>query len=494
MRSPSSVSGTSFRSGNRSASARISPRPRRRFARSSGNGPGSGGRSQEHGNDGGPRRRETGRRWRTGSSHSRAILPVLSSSSTPRDGGIYLDATFGAGGYTRARFWQRRMQRPWHRPRPERDRARRRPGRAGGRPADPGGGAFPSSPTVVRRRPCEVDGVVLDLGVSSMQLDKPERGFSFRQDGPLDMRMGDDGPSAADVVARASERDLAFMITTLGEERHARAVARAIVAARDEEPIRTTTQLAEIMAQVVRARPGTFIRPPAPSRRCASSSTTSSVSWRRPRRRRARAQARRAAGGGRVSLAGGSDRQDIPGLARPAGRLASRSADVARPAPTFRMLTSRPVMPDEAEIAANPRARSAKLRAGERTDAPGTPDRPALAAGARRSPMHAGACGDDATVQLCVIVALVVSAAYVYRIKLNSTLRARAGGAVAPVKSSASAMRSRFCARNGRSSTTRRAFRHWRERHLALQAIERGQIDKLDRLPERRAAASPEAG
>src|SRR5262249_37493404 len=100
------------------------------------------------------------------------------------------------------------------------------------------------------------DGVVLDLGVSSMQLDTAERGFSFRLDGPLDMRMEAPGPSAADVVAPASERTLADIIFTLGEERHSRAVARAIAKARTEAPIRTTAQLADIVARVVRARPG----------------------------------------------------------------------------------------------------------------------------------------------------------------------------------------------------------------------------------------------
>ena len=101
-----------------------------------------------------------------------------------------------------------------------------------------------------------VDGVVLDVGVSSMQLDEAARGFSFRLDGPLDMRMGGAGPSAADVVQRASERDLAAIIATLGEERHARAVARAIVRARDATPIETTGALAEIVGRVVHARPG----------------------------------------------------------------------------------------------------------------------------------------------------------------------------------------------------------------------------------------------
>ena len=101
-----------------------------------------------------------------------------------------------------------------------------------------------------------VDGVVLDLGVSSMQLDTAERGFSFRLDGPLDMRMGGEGASAADVVNAASERDLANIIFLLGDERHSRAVARAIVKARTDAPIETTRALADIVGRVVRSRPG----------------------------------------------------------------------------------------------------------------------------------------------------------------------------------------------------------------------------------------------
>ena len=89
-----------------------------------------------------------------------------------------------------------------------------------------------------------------------MQLDQAERGFSFRNDGPLDMRMGGDGPSAADLVNAASERDLSFIIATLGEERFARNIARAIVKARAEVPIATTRALAEIVERVVHIRPG----------------------------------------------------------------------------------------------------------------------------------------------------------------------------------------------------------------------------------------------
>ena len=101
-----------------------------------------------------------------------------------------------------------------------------------------------------------VDGVVMDVGVSSMQLDEAERGFSFRLGGPLDMRMGHDGPTAADVIARASEADLANIIYIFGEERHSRGVARAIVAARKEAPIATTRALADIVSRVVRSKPG----------------------------------------------------------------------------------------------------------------------------------------------------------------------------------------------------------------------------------------------
>ncbi len=101
-----------------------------------------------------------------------------------------------------------------------------------------------------------VDGVVMDVGVSSMQIDEPDRGFSFRLDGPLDMRMGHDGPTAADVIAKASEAELANIIYIFGEERHSRAVARAIVAARKEAPIATTRALAEIVSKVVWSKPG----------------------------------------------------------------------------------------------------------------------------------------------------------------------------------------------------------------------------------------------
>ncbi len=213
-----------------------------------------------------------------------------------------------------------RRARHRHRSRPKRDRPRRGTGRAGARPARTGRGSVFQS--CIDRAATPVDGVVFDLGVSSMQLDEAERGFSFRFDGPLDMRMGRDGPSAADVVARAGERDLAFIIATLGEERHARAVARAIVKARGEHAIATTRALAEIVARVVHAREGANSSgdphvPGAAHFRQRRACRTGA----RPRCRRARAQARRPPGRRVLSFARGSHRQDVPEPSAAARRL-----------------------------------------------------------------------------------------------------------------------------------------------------------------------------
>jgi 16S rRNA (cytosine1402-N4)-methyltransferase len=188
-------------------------------------------------------------------------VPVLGREAVemlaPRDGGVYVDATFGAGGYSRALLAAADTRVIGI----DRDRT----AIAGGFDlVDQSNGRltlveeqFSNLAEVCAAQGVpSVDGVVMDVGVSSMQLDQAERGFSFRLDGPLDMRMGHDGVSAADVVARASEADLAKIIYIFGEERHSRAVARAIVAARKEAPITTTRALAEIIGKVVWAKPG----------------------------------------------------------------------------------------------------------------------------------------------------------------------------------------------------------------------------------------------
>ena len=295
----------------------------------------------------------------------------------------------------------------------------------------------------------------MDVGVSSMQLDQAERGFSFRLDGPLDMRMGHDGPTAADVVAKASEADLANIIYIFGEERHSRAVARAIVAARKEAPITTTRALAEIVAKVVWAKPGEihpatrtfqalriFVNEELDELHLALS------------RRRARAETGRPAGGGVVPFAGRPHRQEFLRRARQdRRRLAASARGRRRSTPSFRILTKRPVTAGDDEVRANPRARSAKLRAAERTDAPRIRRRRvAEMAVARRR--HEGRL-TMRIIHLLVIGMLVFAAAYVYRIKMESTVAHRARAAAAMPKCASSATPSRHCAPNGPSSTRR---------------------------------------
>src|SRR5258708_823248 len=186
------------------------------------------------------------------------VHPVVAHLAV-RDGGLYVDATFGAGGYARAILAAANARVIGI------DRDARAVaggadlvGEAGGRLVLVQDRFSNLAQVAQASGHALVDGVVCDLGVSSMQLDEAERGFSFRHDGPLDMRMGDSGPTAADLIAAAAERDLAFIIKSLGEERHARAIARAIVAARSEALIRTTLGLTAVIERVVRPRPATI--------------------------------------------------------------------------------------------------------------------------------------------------------------------------------------------------------------------------------------------
>ncbi len=216
-----------------------------------------------------------------------------------------------------------------------------------------------------------VDGIVFDLGVSSMQLEEAVRGFSFRLDGPLDMRMGSRGPNAADVVARAEERELAAIVARLGEEKHARAVARAIVRARGRQNIDSTRALAEIVAAAVPGRHAA-IHPATRTFQALRIFVNDELS----ELALGLAAAERALKplGRLVVVAFHSleDRIVKTFLAeRSRGPAGSRHRpEIAAPRPTFRVLTPRPLTPDQSEVAANPRARSAKLRAAERTDTP----------------------------------------------------------------------------------------------------------------------------
>jgi 16S rRNA (cytosine1402-N4)-methyltransferase len=290
----------------------------------------------------------------------------------PRDGGIYVDATFGAGGYSQAILGT-----PGSRVIGiDRDRT----AIAGGFDlVDRSGGRL----TLVEDRFSNlteicaaqgipgVDGVVMDVGVSSMQLDEAGRGFSFRNDGPLDMRMGEGGPTAADVIAKASEADLANIIYIFGEERHSRAVARAIVAARKQAPVATTRALADIVSKVVRSKPGEI----HPATRTFQALRIF-VNEELDELHLALAAAERVLKpGGRlvvVSFHSLEDRIVKNFLVERAsvGGGSRHLPEVTHAAPSFVILTKRPLTADDAETEANPRARSAKLRAAERTDAP----------------------------------------------------------------------------------------------------------------------------
>jgi len=290
----------------------------------------------------------------------------------PRDGGTYLDATFGAGGYSRMILETNGTRIVGI----DRDRSAISGGfdlvdRADGRLTlveD----RFSNLAEICAAQGVEaVDGVVMDVGVSSMQLDQAARGFSFRLGGPLDMRMGRDGPTAADVIARASETDLANIIYIFGEERHSRGVARAIVAARKEAPITTTQALADIVGRVVRSKPNEI----HPATRTFQALRIF-VNEELDELHLALSAAERVLKpGGRLVVVSFHSLEDriVKNFLTERGKASGGSRhlpEIAQAAPSFQILTKRPVIPGEAEISANPRARSAKLRAAERTAAP----------------------------------------------------------------------------------------------------------------------------
>ena len=217
-----------------------------------------------------------------------------------------------------------------------------------------------------------LDGVVLDLGVSSMQLDLAERGFSFQKDGPLDMRMSQSGDSAADLVNTAEEGHLADILYHYGEERASRRIARAIVEARTRAPLTRTLELAEVIARCLpRPKPGQS----HPATR-SFQAIRIAVNTEFQELAEGLAAAERALKPGGllavVSFHSLEDRivkrffQIASGHQANANRYAPATADSAA---RFEMVTRRAVGPDDLELAENPRARSAKLRVGRRTAA-----------------------------------------------------------------------------------------------------------------------------
>jgi 16S rRNA (cytosine1402-N4)-methyltransferase len=311
--------------------------------------------------------------------HVPVLLGPVLTALVPAGGESFIDGTFGAGGYTRALL----------------SRSNTRVLAIDRDPLAIGGGAplkteckerlvliegrFSDMERFARAAGFEaVDGVVLDVGVSSMQLDIADRGFSFQADGPLDMRMSATGPSAADVVNSMSEDELADIFFYLGEEKRARAIARAITKSRAAKPISRTLELASLCARVLRARKieqrhaatrvfqalRIFINDELGELALALS-----------------AAERLLKPGGRLAIVTFHSLEDALAksfLRQRTGRAAKGSRHLPQASrsdrvPSFRFVNHQSVSPSQEEITANPRARSARLRSAVRTDAPAWP-------------------------------------------------------------------------------------------------------------------------
>jgi 16S rRNA (cytosine1402-N4)-methyltransferase len=320
----------------------------------------------------------------TARGHVPVLLAEVLAALAPQAGQRFIDGTFGAGGYSAALLDAAPGVRVLA---IDRDPTAIAAGRSlaaahGGRLTLIEGrfGALDHLAEEARLGPA--DGVVLDIGVSSMQLDDPVRGFSFQGDGPLDMRMSGQGPSAADIVNTAAESEIADILFHLGEERRSRAIARTIVARRRDQPFSRTSQLVEAVERVLgRGKVGG--RHPATR---TFQALRIYVNDELGELGEGLAAAERALQpGGRLAVVTFHSLEDAivkRFLKARAGKRDEGSRHLpphlppgAGPerSPSFRFVNARPVSPSERELAANPRARSARLRSAVRTEAPAWP-------------------------------------------------------------------------------------------------------------------------
>ncbi len=304
--------------------------------------------------------------------HVPVMLAEVLAQLEPEASGTYLDGTFGGGGYAAAILACGATLYAIDRDPDAILRGAALATRNPGKLHMIEGGFGEMLALLAARGVTRLDGVVLDLGMSSFQIDDATRGFSFRNDGPLDMRMGRDGPTAADLVATLGEAELADTLYQLGEERLSRRIARAVVIARAQGPITTTRQLAEVIRAVV------------PKDKSGIDPATRSFQALRIRVNDELGQIERAlvqaaallAPLGRLVVVSFHSLEDrlvkrfmteasgrTPGPSRydPRGLLAREEA-------AFRLLTPRALRPGDAECAINPRARSAKLRCMQRLE------------------------------------------------------------------------------------------------------------------------------
>lgn len=305
--------------------------------------------------------------------HTPVLLTEMLAALSPADGEVYLDGTYGGGGYARAILAAAKcrllaVDRDLDAIARAETLAARQPrlipllGRFGDLDA-----------LAINSGQPALDGVVLDLGVSSFQLDEAHRGFSFQSGGPLDMRMGGSGPSAADAVNHLPEKAIADIVFRLGEDRASRRIARAIVQRRARAPFRRTLDLAETVEHAVGGRKGARLHPATRTFQALRMYVNDELG----ELARALAAAENVlAPGGRlvvVSFHSLEDRVVKTFLRARAGQRGGPSRHVPGQtggrAPSFDLVYRKAVEPGEAEAADNPRARSARLRAARRTDA-----------------------------------------------------------------------------------------------------------------------------
>ena len=308
--------------------------------------------------------------------HIPVMLSEVLHALEPKSGAIIVDGTLGAGGYSKAILEAAdckiiAIDRDPDAVAKGEALAEEFPGRL-----KLVIGRFGAMEGIVKQEGIDaVDGVALDLGVSSMQLDEASRGFSFMKEGPLDMRMGKEGPTASDIVNELSAGELAEIIGKLGEEGRSRAIAKAIVARRAEAPIETTKELSEIVVRVLGRKrdeakhPATrtfqalrlYLNEELEELACGLSTAE-----------------RLLKAGGRLVVVTFHSLEDrivkrfFTNRSTPAPRASRHLPEASTPefAPSFRLLNRRPVEPNQSEIRRNPRSRSARLRAAERTAAP----------------------------------------------------------------------------------------------------------------------------
>ncbi len=310
----------------------------------------------------------------TGLGHVPVLLKEAMEALDPLAAGVYVDGTFGAGGYARALLDRGARVIALDRD-PSAIRAGETLAASSGGQLELVEARFGELDEVVKRLGVGgVDGVVLDIGVSSMQLDEAARGFSLRFDAPLDMRMGGSGRSAADILRDEDELAIADILFHFGEERASRRIARAIVADRETKPFTSTLELAGMIARVAPARRGELTHPATRAFQALRIAVNDELS---ELVHGLCAAEQLLEVGGRLVVVTFHSLEDrivkqFFASRSGRGRAASRRlpGEPAEAEPTFEVPRGQPIEASEAETSANPRSRSAKMRFGVRTSAP----------------------------------------------------------------------------------------------------------------------------